>query len=72
VAVNWCWGSTHGVPSINELILCAQELLNEASKRDTGCSIGTGGFVATRTENEDGKKGLQLEFILTRSGFYME
>jgi len=72
VVVNWCWSSTHGVPSINELMLCAQELLNEASKMDTDCSIGTGGFRATKIENEDGEEGLQLEFILTESGFYTE
>ena len=67
LAVNWYWSSTNAVPSVDNLVLCAQELLQDVSKMEVGYSIGTGGFKATKTKDTDDGEGLQLEFILAQS-----
>ena len=69
LVLNWRWARTNGVPTIGELVLCAQELLQDVSKMDVGYSIGTGGFRATKIDDEDGGEGLKLEFILTEREF---
>ena len=70
---NWGWVNSEGkVPSIGRLVLRAEELLQDVSKMDIGCSIGTGGFVATKMGSEDFGEGLQLEFILTSRMLYKD
>ena len=39
---------------------------------DVGYSIGTGGFEATKINNEDNGEGLELKFVLTSREFYTE
>lgn len=72
---NWCWYNEYSehleVPSIGDLILCAQRLLQDVSKRDVGCSLGTGGFTATKIFDDDMKEGLKLEFVLESYGCYL-
>lgn len=70
LALNWRWATTNGVPSIDNLMTRAQEILCDVSKMGTDCSIETGGFKATKIENEDYGEGLKLEFILTEMQFY--
>ena len=67
---NWRWARSHGVPSVEELMLCAQELLQDVSKMGVGYSIGTGGFKATKINNEDEGEGLQLKFVVTSAYYY--
>jgi len=68
--VDWHWGSVNRVPSISNLIICAEELLREISKYKTGCSISKGGFKATKINTERDGEGLELKFILTERAFY--
>jgi len=63
-------GSSNNVPSIGELILQAINLLEETHTRSLGCSIATGGFIATKLYDDVYGEGLSLEFILTQSKFY--
>lgn len=69
--LNWGWMRSNGkVPSIGQLVLCAQELLEDVSKMEVGYSIGTGGFKAAKVDSYDDGVGLELEFILTRGIYY--
>jgi hypothetical protein len=73
LTTNWCWYQANGdtkVPSIVDLVLCARELLQEVSGMDIRCSVGTGGFKATKIYDSDQEEGLELEFILTHKTHY--
>ena len=70
VATNWTWMRSSDVPTINELILQAIELLREASKMPPEFSVSTGGFTATKHYDDECREGLSLEFILAESTFY--
>ena len=68
---NWIWlQSDMEVPSISQLVLCAQELLENVSKMEVGHTIGIGGFKVTKIDSEDMGDGLELEFILASSSYY--
>ena len=70
LTVNWRWSSTNGVSSISNLVLCAQELLQDVSKMNVEDSISTGGFRATKIASENIGEGLELEFVLTSEMCY--
>lgn len=70
--VNWTWLGEKEPPSMDELVLWAMDLLEEAYEMDIGHSISTGGFTATKLKDTDGKVGLCLEFVLTEYIFYYE
>jgi len=69
-ALDWHWARSNGVPTLVELVLCAQELLCGVLEMDVDMSIGTGGFRATKLGSKDEEKGLILEFVLTSTTFY--
>lgn len=75
LAVNWCWYNKYSehleVVSVGDLVLCAQKLLQTVSKGAVGCSMGTGGFMATKIDSNDMGKGLRLEFVLEESEHYL-
>lgn len=66
VALNWCWYGDTNPPSIGELVLSAQKLLNEVLEEDL-CALSTGGFLA---ENRNGL--LSLLFVLEEWDVDME
>lgn len=71
IATNWWWGDTNfEVPSIAKLVVCAAHLLKEVSEMETGHSIGTGGFTATKLYNNEYGEGLSLTFTMTESESY--
>jgi hypothetical protein len=69
VDLGWQWAKINGIPSVNDLVLCAQELLQDVSKLGIDDSTGMGGFEATKIEDEDDGEGLELAFILTSTIF---
>lgn len=74
--VNWMWATRDGlkVPTIVQLILAAQQRLNDAWDKRT--TIESGGIRAVYVQadmDEDGKlqpPGLELMFILTQTQSY--
>ena len=68
-AVNWCWANTKGVPEEPDLRVCARELLEDVAKENVGVTISSGGFHASK-EEDDGASYLRLEFCMERCRSY--
>lgn len=70
VAMNWTWFDTNGVPSISELVLRAQELLEEVAKKKVGYTISTVGFIVEKMHNDKYGNGLSLMFKMAECERY--
>ena len=64
---NWTWVQSSGkVPSVAIMKDVARGLLADVSYMDAGSTVSTGGFRATKIQDED-IEGLSLEFVLVQS-----
>ena len=66
---NWTWVQSSGkVPSVAIMKDVARGLLADVSYMDVGSTVSTGGFRATKIQDE-GTEGLMLEFVLEQSEY---
>jgi len=71
-ALNWKWaGANYEVPEESDLRSTARRLLEDVAVMDIGYWIATGGFVASKEEDEDGHY-LTLMFRITETRGFNE